>query len=208
MVDIGDKGRQSDGGVFTASKLGYAMDNDLLSLLDARCLNSSGKKYPYVFVGDEAFALKPHLIKPYPRSSLRLEERVANYCISRARRQVENVFGICASRFRIFGRSIVAHVDTVAAITKAIVALHNFLMFGRTFENGSEYYQDVEHGSLACGCEVSDGLAPLTQDGFNNYSREAKNVRDDFRDYFNSPEGSVPWKWDCVNSTENPFDKQ
>ena len=47
---------------------------------------------------------------------------------TRARRTIENTFGIAASRFRIFYRPIKAEVKTVVFITKAVVALHNFLM--------------------------------------------------------------------------------
>ena len=81
MVDIGDSGRQSDGGIFSAIKLGYAMDDIILSLPEPRRLDGSDKAFPYVFVGDEAFPLKPYLVKPYPRLSLREKERVANYRI-------------------------------------------------------------------------------------------------------------------------------
>ena len=38
MIDIRDSGRQSDGGVFAASKLSFAMDNGLLKLPKARML--------------------------------------------------------------------------------------------------------------------------------------------------------------------------
>ncbi|XP_065062421.1 uncharacterized protein LOC135689196 [Rhopilema esculentum] len=36
MIDIGDSGRQSDGRVFAASKLGFAIDDGLLKLPKAR----------------------------------------------------------------------------------------------------------------------------------------------------------------------------
>ena len=62
-----------------------------------------------------------------------LLERVFNYRLSRARRIVENVFGILATRFRIFRRPIIANVDTVTRITKAVLALRNFQMFDRDF---------------------------------------------------------------------------
>ena len=42
----------------------------------------------------------------------------------------------------------------------------------------------------------------------NTYSREAKSVRNSFRDYFNSSHGEVPWQWDTVDSVTNSFDKQ
>ena len=40
-----------------------------------------------------------------------------------------------------------------------------------------------------------------------NHSRDAKQVRDDFRDYFNSETGSVPWQLTMVTSTSNRFDE-
>ena len=55
-------------------------------------------------------------------------QRITNYRISRAINLVENVFGICASRFRIFRRPIRVRVEVVEAVTKAIVVLRNFLM--------------------------------------------------------------------------------
>ncbi len=139
MIDIADFWRQSDGGVFAASKLGFAMDNNLLNLPSPRMIEGTDKYFPYVFVGDEAFPLKKYPMKPYPQSLLGVKERIANYRISRARRQVENVFGICASRFRVFRRPIIAQVDTVVSITKAVVALHNYLMFGRKFGEPNNY---------------------------------------------------------------------
>ncbi len=63
------------------------MNNDLLRLpAPIRLFPSSNKHFPYVFNGDEAFPLKKYLVKPYPRLSIRIKERVANYRISRAGR--------------------------------------------------------------------------------------------------------------------------
>lgn len=53
-------------------------------------------------VGDDAFALKTHLLKPYGGTNLTKAQKIFNYRLSRARRIVENAFGILASRFRIF----------------------------------------------------------------------------------------------------------
>ena len=131
LIDIGDAGRQSDGGVYTNSKLGYAISNDLLKIPNAECFPSStnGKKYPYVFIGDDAFQLKPHLLKPYPGGGDGDEMKtIYNYRLSRARRVIENAFGIAAARFRIFRNPIIAKVETVTLVTKAVILLHNFLM--------------------------------------------------------------------------------
>lgn len=70
--------------------------------------------------------------KPYSSESLQLAERIANYHISRARRIVENAFGIATSRFQVFRRAVTANVNTAIEVTKAVVALRNFLMADRS----------------------------------------------------------------------------
>ena len=207
LIDIGDSDRQSDGGVFASSNLGYAMDQNLLNTPESRPLKGATKKFPFVFVGDEAFPLKEYLIKPYPRSSLQVKEKIANYRISRARRKVENVFDICASMFGVLRRPIIAKVEVVTSITKAVTALHNYLMSGRQLGECEEYCPaGYAEGEWRNNDTETDGLVPLSNAGSNNYSRDAKQVRDDLRDYFVSPEGSVEWQWDAVTRTSDPFD--
>ena len=126
LVDIGDSGRQSDGSVYANSNLGYAIENKLLNVPNDAKITDSSKVLPYVFVGDDAFGLKRHMMKPYSFLNLTKKKLVLNYRLSRTRRIIENTFGICASRFRVFHRPIVAQVQKVITITKAIVALHKF----------------------------------------------------------------------------------
>ena len=111
-------------------------------------LPNSERVLPYVFIGDDAFGLKPHMMKPYPKQYLPIHERIFNYRLSRARRIVENAFGIATTRFRIFRRPIIASVQKVNAVIKAVVALHNFLMTvseqNKSFQYCSDTYIDRE----------------------------------------------------------------
>lgn len=61
---------------------------------------------------------------------LEQEKRVFNYRLSRARRVIENTFGILATKFRIFWRSI---VEKVTKVTQAACALHNFLKISEAY---------------------------------------------------------------------------
>ncbi|KAK3920119.1 Putative nuclease [Frankliniella fusca] len=87
--------------------------------LDVQC------DLPYVFLGDAAFPGGIHLLKPYDHPNLPPEELIFNYRLSRARRVVENAFGILAARFRIFRSTIIACETLAQNIILACTALHN-----------------------------------------------------------------------------------
>lgn len=52
----------------------------------------------YFLVGDEAFSVDTHLLRPYGGNSLSVTKRIFNYRLSRARRYVECVFGILSNK--------------------------------------------------------------------------------------------------------------
>ena len=135
IVDVGDAGRHSDGGVLSKSQFGRALESNSLSLPESKPLpGMPSPNMPHVIVGDEAFPLKTNIMRPYPGKNLPQAESVYNYRLSRARRVIENSFGILASRWRIFHHPIIATPEHVVVYTKAAIALHNFL---RTTESST-----------------------------------------------------------------------
>lgn len=66
-------------------------------------------------------------MKPYSRRHMSYDERIFNYRLSRARRIVENAFGILANRFRIFMKPIALSPENVELTVLAACSLHNFL---------------------------------------------------------------------------------
>jgi len=120
-------GRISDVCVLNRTKFYEKLINNDLKIPEPTQLSQSNRVLEYVFVSDEALAMRSDLLKPYNRNSLNKERRIFNYRLSRARRVVENTFGILASRFRIFHTSINLKVENIETVVLACCALHNFL---------------------------------------------------------------------------------
>ena len=55
-----------------------------------------------MFVAGDAFALNENMLKPFIGSKLTVNQGIFNYRLSRARRIIENTFGILSSKWRIF----------------------------------------------------------------------------------------------------------
>ena len=98
-ADVGKNGRISDGGVWNKCLLLKGIDDVSVHLPEPKCLKGGITPLPHVIVADDAFALKPFLMKPYPLKGLDLTQRVFNYRFSRARRISENTYGILANRW-------------------------------------------------------------------------------------------------------------
>ena len=109
------------------SAFGKRLKSHDLDLPPPAVLPGTNIALPHAFVADEAFPLHENIMRPYGGSKLPESQRIFNYRLSRARRIVENAFGIMASRFRVFRRPLSVKPETVDVIVLACVALHNFL---------------------------------------------------------------------------------
>lgn len=71
LVDIGDAGRHSDGGVLSNSEFGQALENGTLHFPAPSPLSGLIQPdLPYVIVGDAAFPLRTNMLRPYPGKHL------------------------------------------------------------------------------------------------------------------------------------------
>jgi len=202
MCDFGTNGRISDGGVLNNTKFYEKFQNGDLKIPDMETVKDTSRKLPYVFVADDAFPLQINIMKPFRQAALvSIERKVFNYRLSRARRIVENVFGIMAARFRIFHTQINLEPKNIDSIVMACCVLHNFLMKSapNTYAPTEVLdHDDIENGITTFGLDSQDSnmdrLDRRTQGNTNN---AAKNVREDFMSYF-SNEGKVPWQLNFV----------
>ncbi|KAK0137549.1 Protein ALP1-like [Merluccius polli] len=200
-ASVGTQGRMSDASLFGQSDLRSAMDRGLLNVPKPEPLPNSNVIMPYMFVGDEAFPLRTDLIKPFPHRNLDHDQRIFNYRLSRARRTVENAFGILANRLRVFLTHIALDPDKVTAITLAALSIHNFLR-----EKGSEAYvppafvdtEDESHRLISGTWRRGGALNSVALSRARNATTTAKEQRDQLKAYFQSPAGSVYWQEDMI----------
>lgn len=199
FVDVGRNGRMHDSAVFRTSLLGEKMYNNTLNLPSPRELPRYNYKLPYVIVGDDAFSLKENLLKPYPDRDLTFEKRIFNYRLSRARRVVENAFGILANRWRVLLSTISLDVKTVEMITYACVLLHNYILSKKNSINWyvPHNYRNSNNDNVNREAQLPDGQQCLQQRRANRSSNDALEIRDKFCDYFNTA-GSVPFQYSAV----------
>ncbi|XP_023216064.1 protein ANTAGONIST OF LIKE HETEROCHROMATIN PROTEIN 1-like [Centruroides sculpturatus] len=186
-IDYGHYGSESDGGIFRKVQFGQMMETCRLNLPNDDYLPNSEIMFPFYFIGDEAFPLKRNLMRPYPRrSAISRSQRVYNYRLCRARRVVENAFGILSSRFRIFKRPLTYSEGNTTKMVLAACILHNFLIReSACYINAGDCDSEDEHGNLIPGRwrATDDQMRSCTQVASNMYSTEARELRNKLADY-------------------------
>lgn len=201
-IDVGCKGRISDGGVFSRSSIFDALETNSVNIPAPRPLTNdqNAANFPYVMVADDAFALTPYMLKPFSYRDQDREQKIFNYRLSRARRIIENVFGIISARFRVLRRTIYLDAEKTTLIVLAVCALHNWLMsINRkqyappgTFDQ--EVGETIHPGSWRSEVFSDDNQNPTRRMPDTLATTDAKQIREQFKAYFNSPSGSVPWQ--------------
>ena len=179
--------------------------NKLLLLEEKPLPRTMGPQMPFIFVGDEAFFLQQHMMRPCPEKLLPQQKKIFNYRLSRAQRIVENAFGIPAACFWVFCHPLMVSIENVETVVKGIVVLHNFLHQETATQYLTQKSVDHEdyrgHVSPSEWClNANDGqqLQSLAKSGHKSCAR-AVQVRDLFAQYFSSEVGKVAWQTEIVN---------
>ena len=177
-IDVGGYGKNSDGGIFSNCSLGKGLNRERLNIPDPKVLPDAPDlgPVPYCFVADEAFPLKTNIMRPFPGRNTDKVQDTFNYRLSRARRVVENAFGILSSRWRIFHSKIGTKPDVTVKIVKACCILHNMVQ--------DETQPDIaRHDITVSQNGSSDDDAPVR-------------VREQLMQYFQRKQ--VPWQNDYL----------
>ena len=201
-ADVGTNGRNSDEHAWARCSLKKALDSqdNPFNIPPPFPLPGASKAVPFVITADEAFSLASYMLKPYPRKSLTVEERIANYRISRGRRISENILGILAYRWRCFRAPFLLSPVKVQKIAMAVLTLHNWLNSDRFSRNvycppGLTDNENPETGEIIQGTWRDDSplesLVSLQPSLKHNYNRCAQEMRQEYTRWFND-EGDVP----------------
>ena len=194
-VDVGCNGKVNDAGVFAATTLYDHLERRSAVFPEPEPLPGDDRPVSYLVVADEAFGLRENVMKPFPYRDLQKEHRIYNYRLSRARRCVENAFGILANRWRLFLTAIPLQPDKVETLVMAGVALHNMLRTEIGFPHALHDTEDVTTHELTEGSWRTDSVLSRAQiPAGTNVTNRAKTQRNYLADYFNSETGSVPWQ--------------
>ncbi|CAH1986956.1 unnamed protein product [Acanthoscelides obtectus] len=143
-------------------------------------------------------------MKPYAGHQDReSRQRIFNYRLSRARRVVENVLGILASVFRVLRKSMLLEPSKAEKVVLACVFLHNYLRRNAQAKDmytppGSFDVEDFYTGTIIPGQWRTDRESIQSLLPLKNVARksphDAKEVRDEFSEYFISEIGQVSWE--------------
>lgn len=195
FVDVGSPGADGDLNSFSRTSIGKKiLQNDpTLNLPEPFPLDEMDEMdLPYFFIADDAFPLDIKIMKPYSGkfspTGLDKDKTVFNYRLSRARRTVENAFGILTMRFGCLRNEIQSRPEKVQIIVAACCALHNYLMrASNEYFNASMVDRYDENGGLIDGeWRLSQQLTPLNIPTRQGRTKQDANVlRDHLKRYVN-----------------------
>ena len=211
-VDVGAEGRASDSSLWKYSAFNKDVEHpdNPLGIPKASLFPGYPGKLHYHFCGDDAFEMTEKLMKPYPTTKLTKEQRIFNYRLSRARRVVENAFGILATRFRIFRREIEMEPKGASVVVLAAVALHNFLSTEAPFAylpkescdwEGKDYRQ--HKGVWRAERAMPGGEATKNR----NRSDRVKDMRNNLAKWCIQKEGELRYQYEVVLEHDFYFDR-
>lgn len=149
-------------------------------------------------------------MRPYSGRNLKIKKKFFNYRLSRARRVIENSFGILASRWRIFRKPICLHPKNVDTIVMVTMCLHNFLktindttlIENRTYCPLNFVDTEQEDRRIISGAWRNEynntAIESIRSSTAHRSTIDAYKQRDNIVDYFLSAVGEIPWQYSYI----------
>ena len=211
-VELGGKGGHGDTTIFYSCELYSSLQRNLSDLPVPRPLSDhplDTSNVPYYLLGDDAFALEPYLMKPFKGVQLCNKRRRYNYRLSRARRVVENAFGILVHRWRFLMRTCEQTPDHVRTMLRTAIVLHNVIRRRDPARAATEMDREDDSHNLLPGSWRAADITPLhsipkprqrTRTGRkrNPQAVEADRIQRVLVEWF-SGDGKVPWQDKMAN---------
>lgn len=180
FIDVKSYEQERDSYIFQTTDFFQRIEKEKFPLPDPSSLRTSIKEsLPYTFVGDDGFALRPNLLRPFTGKPLTDSKAIFNSRLNTATRYVECAYAILSNKWKIFHRPLNVSESLSIKIVQACCILHNFVLKrdGYNFEDslvvsGFEDIRRAQHNCLR-GKQV------------------AEMIRNQFEAYFNSEEGSL-----------------
>jgi hypothetical protein len=152
---VGWPGSVADGRIWNTSALKANLENFLVNIpsvpVATRCPNTGEMQYEHVpafILLDSAYPSTSRTVPTFRPTECRNSPSTKrlNQKLSSIRYCIEQAFGICKGRFRLFGRPLECAKDDVTRATKLIMAiftLHNFLIDEDDLEEAVEAVEEV-----------------------------------------------------------------
>ena len=189
-------------GIFLDCHLREAIDDSSISFPDPEPLPYDTDDTPFYILGDDAFPLREWLMKPYGSRTLTKEERILNYRLSRARRVVENAFGILSARFRFLHTSMLQTTANAIKLIQVAVLLHNMIRSRyRNLHLGWIDREDSETHAIIPGRWRTDQVLRdvLGVRASNTATKRGKQIREALKHYVNYVH-KLPWQENRIES--------
>ena len=117
-------------------------------------------------------------MRPFQKKVLDDAKRIFGYRLSRTRRAIENVFGICFSQFHVLRKSIIDDEKHVIFITKVMVSLHNY------FIKETHSISGPVDKEMTGDQNSRESFSAFRQADSNNSTKTEKQIREMLVDYF------------------------
>ena len=137
--------------IYNASQLSEVLRSGEINLPDDAPLPNDDRRHPFYLLADDDFALKSNMMKPYSRRNLSLEEKIANYRISRGRRVVENAYGILVLRWQCLLFTMQQKPNVLQVMIKSTMVLHNLMRSRYTVHHQILMDREDDNGQITPG---------------------------------------------------------